>query len=300
MAGPRAPDDQLGLFGGAPPTTTDAPAAAAAPAHTPTTATATATGPLKVATWNVNGIRARHAQVIEWIAREQPDVVCLQEIKAPPAKIPPALVEAVADYHAHWHGEGGYSGVALLLRRARFGDDVAFMHPPLDMEQRLVVATHGDLVFASVYIPNGGKDYKAKLRFLDELIEWAADLHARGQHLVLCGDYNVAHTDNDVHPTERRNVIGQLPAERRRLDALFERGALVDVLRRSAPDDDRLFTWWAPWRQMRERNIGWRLDYIAAARALVDDETHGYAYRDVGTSDHGPVIAHLRATPAPR
>jgi exodeoxyribonuclease-3 len=282
-------EGQLDLFAGAKAT----PATAG-----DTIAPAPREAPLKVATWNVNGIRKRHEEVIDWIAREEPDVVCLQEIKAPAAKVPPALTGAVGAYHAHWHGEGGYSGVALLLRRARFGDAVEFTHPPLDMEQRIVVATVGELVLASVYIPNGGKDYRAKLRFLDELIGWAGEVRAAGRHLVLCGDYNVAHTERDVHPSERRNVVGQLPAERTRLDELFAAGDLVDVLRRSAPEDDRLFTWWAPWRQMRQRNIGWRLDYVAASAALVDDETHCAAYREVGTSDHGPVIAHLR--PAPR
>jgi exodeoxyribonuclease-3 len=255
-------------------------------------------GVLKVATWNVNGIRARHEQVLGWIEQEAPDVVCLQEIKAPADKVPAPLVEGLAGYRAHWHGFKGYSGVALLVRRARFGDEVEFTHPPLDMEQRIVVAAHADLVFASVYVPNGGKDYRAKLRFLDEMIAWAAALHAEGRHLVLCGDFNVAHTDRDVHPDERKAGIGQLPEERRRIDQLLARGGLVDVGRKVAPDDDRLFTWWAPWRNLRQRNIGWRLDYVAASAALVDEHTHCVAYREVGTSDHGPVIAWLRDRPA--
>ncbi len=253
---------------------------------------------MKVATWNVNGIRARHAQVIEWLEREAPDVVCLQETKAPAAKVPVALTGALGEYHAHWHGEGGYSGVALLLRRAHFGAAIEFTHPPFDMEQRIVVAAHADLVLASIYIPNGGKDFKAKLRFLDQLVAWAGELRAAGRHLVLCGDFNVAHTDRDVHPAQRTGGIGQLPEERGRIDRLFAQGGLVDVGRHVAPDDDRLFTWWAPWRNMRPRNIGWRLDYVAASSALVDEHTHCVAYRDVGTSDHGPVIAHLRDTPA--
>lgn len=292
---------QLDLFGGAP-AGDGARAAEARPERVPESASEARSerqeaprlaGPMKVATWNVNGLRKRHEEVRAWIEREQPDVVCLQEIKTPADKVPAALTDALGGYHAHWHGAGGYSGVALLLRRARFGPHVAFTHPALDFEQRIVVAEHGELVLASVYIPNGGKDYKAKLRFLDGLIAWAGELHRAGRHLVLSGDFNVAHTDHDVHPSERREVIGQLPAERARIDRLFADGALVDVLRRSHPDDDRLFTWWAPWRQMRERNIGWRLDVIAAARALVDDDAHAYASRD-GTSDHGPVIAHLR------
>ena len=276
-------DGQIDLFGGG-----AAPRGAGA---------ALRAGPLKVATWNVNGIRARHEQVAAWLEAEAPEVVCLQEIKAPADKVPSALTEAIGGYRAHWHGHKGYSGVALLLRRDRFGDDVAFTHPDLDMEQRIVVASHASLVFASVYIPNGGKDYQAKLQFLDELIAWARGLRAAGRHLVLCGDFNVAHADIDVHPDQRKAGIGQLPAERRRLDKLFADGDLVDVGRLVAPHDDRLFTWWAPWREMRARNIGWRLDYVAASAALVDEETHCAAYRDVGTSDHGPVIAHLRAAP---
>jgi exodeoxyribonuclease-3 len=253
---------------------------------------------MKIATWNVNGIRKRHAEVIEWIEREAPDVVCLQEIKASAEQVPALLVDAVAgSYRAHWHGHKGYSGVALLVKKARFGEAIEFTHPELDMENRIVVAECGALVFASVYIPNGGKDYKAKLTFLDELVTWATELRAREQHLVLCGDFNVAFRDQDVHPLEQRRVVGQLPEERAKLYRLFDQGCLVDVGRKVAPDDDRLFTWWAPWRNLRQRNIGWRLDYVAASAALVDETVTCRAYREVGTSDHGPVIAHLRDAP---
>lgn len=245
-----------------------------------------------VGTWNVNGIRARHAEVLAWIEREAPDVVCLQEIRAPADKVPAALAGALPGYHAHWHGTGGYSGVALLLARARFGDAVTFAHPPFDREQRIVVASHRDLVLASVYVPNGGKDYPAKKRFLEELGDWAAGLHAAGRRLVLCGDLNVARTDADVHPTQRHGGIGQLPEERDLLERFLGAG-LVDVGRWVAPDDDRLFTWWAPWRNQRARNIGWRLDYVCAAASLVGDGVTCTAARDVGTSDHGPVLARL-------
>ena len=250
---------------------------------------------MKVATWNVNGIRARSSQLVHWIDKEEPDVICLQEIKASPAQVP-EQVATLAGYHAHFHGSGGYSGVALLLRTATFGDAPVFVHPPFDLEHRIVVAEVGTVVLASVYVPNGGKDFTAKMVFLRELVAWAAKLHAEHKHLVLCGDYNVARTFVDVHPVLRKPMIGQLPEERALLEELLGHG-LVDVGRHVEPDNDRLFTWWAPWRNMRQRNIGWRLDYIAASRALVDETVHCAAYRDVGTSDHGPVIAHLRDTP---
>lgn len=249
---------------------------------------------MRVATWNVNGIRARSAQVVELLEREAPDVVCLQEIKATPRQVPGDLFVA-ASYHAHWHGHGGYSGVALLLRRDRFAAPV-FTHPHFDMESRIVVAEVGSMVFASVYVPNGGKDFGVKMTFLRELDSWAARLRDEGKHLVLAGDFNVARTDIDVHPTLQKPVIGQLPEERALIESLFSRG-LVDVGRLVAPDDDRLYTWWAPWRKMRERNMGWRLDYVAASAALVGDDVACTSHREVGTSDHGPVIARLLDRP---
>jgi exodeoxyribonuclease III len=252
---------------------------------------------VKIATWNVNGIRARSSQVVHWIDGEEPDVICLQEIKASPHQVPPPL-DQIAGYHAHWHGSGGYSGVALLLRQATFPDAPQFVHPPFDLESRIVVAEVGTFVFASVYVPNGGKDFTAKLVFLTELEAWAGALDAAGKHLVLCGDFNVARSALDVHPTLRKDMIGQSNPERDLIDKLFSHG-LVDVGRHVDPDNDRLFTWWAPWRNSRERNIGWRLDYVAAHHALVDGAVACKSYREVGSSDHAPVIAHLRDTPLP-
>ena len=250
---------------------------------------------MKIATWNVNGIRARAAQVVAWLEAEAPDVACLQEIKASPEQVPDTLT--AVGYHTAWHGHKGYSGVALMLRASRFSRP-AFFHPPFDVENRIVAATVERVTYASVYIPNGGKSYPAKVTFLQGLASWAGELAAAGQHLVLCGDFNVARTDADVHPSERRSIIGQSREERGLVDELFAH-ALVDVGRLVEPDNDRLFTWWAPWRNMRQRNIGWRLDYVAAHAGLVDATVHCAAYRDVGTSDHAPVIAHLRDTPLP-
>jgi len=250
---------------------------------------------VKIATWNVNGIRARSSQVAHWIDGEAPDVICLQEIKAAPAQVP-APLDKIAGYHAHWHGSGGYSGVALLLKEKTFGDRPSFIHPPFDLETRIVVAEVGNFVFGSVYVPNGGKDFKAKMVFLTELEAWAGALEQAGKHLVLCGDFNVARTEMDVHPTLRKDMVGQSSPERDLIEKLFARG-LVDLGRYVDPDNDRLFTWWAPWRNLRQRNIGWRLDYVAAHHSLVDESCTCKSYREVGSSDHAPVIAHLLDTP---
>lgn len=244
---------------------------------------------MKVITWNVNGIRARQAEVSELIAAEQPDVLCLQEIKASPDKVP-ALLVAPEGYWACWHGSGGYSGVALLVSRQAVREPPAFRHPSFDMEHRVVVADLGGLTVASVYVPNGGKDYEAKLRFLDGLAAWVADPAGLAGSLVVCGDLNVAREDRDVHPKERKaDQIGTRQEERDRLASLMEQG-LIDLGRRLDPDNDELFTWWAPWRNLRQRNIGWRIDYVLARGPMAETAVASESRRTYGTSDHAPVV----------
>ena len=180
---------------------------------------------LKIATWNVNGIRARQAQLEEWAAREQPDVVCLQEIKASPDQIPAALCE-MEGYWCYWHGGKGYSGVGLQVRKATFPERPEFVHPPFDVETRVAVARLPGLTVASIYVPNGGKDFPAKMKFLDAMDAWAREAQEAGTPVVLCGDLNVARTERDVHPKERKpRAIGQLPEERELLERIISQRA---------------------------------------------------------------------------
>ena len=245
---------------------------------------------LSVATWNVNGIRARQEQFLSWVERDRPDVICLQEIKAAPAQIAETVCD-LAGYWCYWHGAGGYSGVSLNLRRERFPEPPVYGHPGFDRETRIVTAEVGDLTLASVYVPNGGKDFAAKIEFMTAFEAWAGELARQGRRLVVSGDLNVALTDRDVHPKERKpGVIGQRPEERELLAAIIGQG-LVDVGRAQDPDNDELFTWWAPWRNMRQRNIGWRIDYILASEPLAARATSCQVFPAVGTSDHAPVLA---------
>ena len=242
---------------------------------------------MKIATWNVNGIRARQAQFCEWLERERPDVVCLQELKAEPIQIPDQC--KVADYHTFWHGMRAYSGVSLHIRKGAFETEPAFSHPEFDMESRIVQADVGGLVVASVYVPNGNKDYPAKIDFFRRLIAWAKHLRQQGRELVLCGDMNITRTEMDVHPRERKPLIGQLPEERALFAELLSQD-LVDVGRKLDPENPGVFTWWAPWRNMRQRNIGWRLDYVLASPTIADRAQSCVVQRDFGTSDHAPVV----------
>ena len=245
---------------------------------------------MKIATWNVNGIRARDAQLQEFIERERPDVLCLQELKASLDQLPVWLCQ-LEGYWCYWHGGKGYSGVGLHVRKDAFPAAPIFEHPQFDYEHRIVTAKLPAFTIASIYVPNGGKDFEAKMRFLDALELFAADHEMSEQQLVLCGDFNVARTDMDVHPKERKpRVIGQRPDERELLERIIAHG-LIDVHRKMEPDNPEIFTWWAPWRNMKQRNIGWRLDMVLASRALADTVVSCAVQREFGTSDHGPVVA---------
>jgi len=251
---------------------------------------------MKIATWNVNGIRARQAQLFDWLAAEKPDVVCLQEIKASHDQLTFELRD-MEGYWSYWHGDKGYSGVALLVAKSLAGAMPICSHPGFDFEQRIACGTVsspiGEVMVASVYVPNGGKDFDAKMRFLQALESYVADAKRDGKLLIVCGDLNVALEERDIHPKLRKpGLIGATPEERALLARIISLG-LVDVHRKFEGGNDNLFTWWAPWRQMKERNIGWRIDYVLASTALAERAKSAVVQREVGSSDHGPVVVEF-------
>ncbi|HSN14228.1 MAG TPA: exodeoxyribonuclease III [Anaeromyxobacteraceae bacterium] len=161
------------------------------------------------------------------------------------------------------------------------------------METRIAAADVADLTVASVYVPNGGKDFAAKLRFLEALERWAGEAQAAGRSLLVAGDLNGARTDMDVHAKERKaGVIGQRPDERALVEKLLSHG-LVDVGRMVDPTNENLFTYWAPWRNLRQRNIGWRIDYVVASAPVAGRVRRCTVLADFGTSDHAPVVAEI-------
>jgi exodeoxyribonuclease III len=249
---------------------------------------------VKVATWNVNGIRAREGQLVEWVRRDLPDVICLQEIKATAEQMGETLT-MLPEYWNYWHGgPKGYSGVSLHLRKEVFPIRPEFGHPAFDVESRVVHAKlGGGLVVASVYVPNGGKDYTAKLRFLGAMGEYVEGVLSAGGRLILCGDLNVARSDMDVHPKDRKpGVIGQRADERDLFERVLACG-LDDVARALDPTNENLFTWWPPWRGLRQKNQGWRIDYVLVSGRAGLKATECRVLADVGTSDHAPVVASI-------
>lgn len=248
---------------------------------------------MRLVTWNVNGIRARFAEVAALCQRERPDVLCLQEIKATAAQVPEPLT-GLPGYVGVWHGgPKGYSGVSLHVRREVCAAP-ALTSPRFDVQHRVLELALERLCVLSVYVPNGNLDLAGKLGFLEALRDHVGEARARGEAVIVCGDLNVARHEIDVHPRLRRPVTGQLPVERDLFQQILDRG-LVDLGRHFAPDDDGLYTWWPPWREEKQKNRGWRLDYVLCSAALAERAIGCRVLRDHGTSDHAPVIAELGA-----
>jgi exodeoxyribonuclease III len=258
---------------------------------------------VRVVTWNVNGIRARFGEVVSLCRSEQPDVLCLQELKASPGQIPEPLT-GLPEYINVWHGgPGGYSGVSVHVRRAWTSaaaataagtPSPAFAPPSFDVQYRAIEVALGSGVRAlSLYVPNGNRDLPGKLGFLEALRGHVREARQAGVALLVCGDLNVACSPIDVHETLRdAEAVGQLDEERALLQALFDEG-LVDLGRAFDPDNHGLFTWWPPWREERRKNHGWRLDYILASESLARTATGCRVLADFGTSDHAPVAAEI-------
>ena len=255
----------------------------------------------RLVTYNLNGIRARLPRLIEYLAREQPDIVCLQELKCADDALPIADIEA-AGYHAVWHGQKGFNGVAIL---ARSGDlslrRVGLPGDPDDSHSRYIEAEVDGLVVASIYLPNGNpigtEKFDYKLRWMDRLREHADELLAAERPAVLAGDYNVIPEDRDTF--SRRAMANDAlfqPESQAAYRTIVNRG-WTDALRALHPDQDKLFTFWDYQAGAWQRDAGFRIDHLLcspqAADRLRGAEVHKWARAEEKASDHAPVCIEL-------
>jgi exodeoxyribonuclease-3 len=248
---------------------------------------------MKIVTWNVNGIRARAVALEQWVGVHRPDVLCLQETKAHPDQVPVALRE-MRGYDSYWHGaRGGYSGVSMHVRTSA-GVTPAFSVPHFDEETRILQAAVRGLTILNTYIPLGQKNYRQKLLFLDSLIGYIDALQEAGERVVLCGDLNVAREQIDVHPDlYQEDMLCTRPEEREKLETLSRMG-LTDVFRHHHPRERHAYSWWPYYGAARQRNVGWRIDYIWAPHDLAGTSLACVIHREESSSDHSPVMAEFR------
>lgn len=258
---------------------------------------------MKLATFNLNGIRARLPRLLEWLELEKPDIACLQELKCADESLPIADIEA-AGYGAVWHGQKGFNGVAILarektpdLRRMGLPGD------PDDSHSRYIEAEVDGLVVASIYLPNGNpvgtEKFDYKIRWMERLREHAAELLAVERPVVLAGDLNVVPEDRDVFSVRATQHDALLqPETRAQWRQLLAQG-WTDALRAFHPTDDKLYTFWDYTAGCWQRDAGFRIDHLLcspeAADRLVDAGVDKWARGEEKASDHAPTWVELRS-----
>jgi len=255
---------------------------------------------MKIATYNVNGINGRLPVLLRWLDAARPDIVCLQELKAPDASFPEQPIRDLG-YEAVWHGESRWNGVAILSRAGEIIETRRGLPgDPDDIQSRYIEAAVNGVLIAGLYLPNGnprpGPKYDYKLRWFDRLHAHMADLAPLAAPVIVAGDYNVMPTDIDVYVPERwRDDALFAPEVRAAYARLLDQG-WTDALRHLHPDE-HIYTFWKYWRRSFERDAGLRIDHIllnrpAAARLIhaeVDRTPRGWEK----TSDHAPVWVEL-------
>lgn len=254
---------------------------------------------MKIVTWNVNGIRACERQgLLEWYRGVRPEVLCFQEVRAEPHQLSEAVCRPEAGCIASWHPaeKKGYSGVGAWILREPAEIRLGLGRQEFDSEGRVQVLRYPGFTLFNVYFPNGSRDLSRvpyKLDFYDALLARIQELHAQGERVVVCGDFNTAHQPIDLaNPKANQKTTGFLPEERVKVDEYLKAG-LRDVFRDRHPGEAGHYTWWSNRPGVRERNIGWRIDYFLVSEALVPHVKDTYILPEVKGSDHCPVVLEL-------
>ena len=253
---------------------------------------------MRVTSWNVNGIRAIAKKGFwDWLEVEDPDVLLIQETKANENSLPADLVD-VPGWFVRYHAaeRKGYSGVSIWSRYEPDEWIVGLGDDEFDAEGRALSVVLGDLCISSLYFPNsqdGGKRLDYKLAFNSRLERFCAEQRERGRHVLLGGDFNVAHEEIDIaRPNENAKSPGFLPEERAWFASMVEQG-WVDTWRREHPDARDVYSWWSMRTRARERNLGWRIDYFVCDEDCWSRVNATTVSSEVEGSDHCPVRVEL-------
>ncbi|HNQ04315.1 MAG TPA: exodeoxyribonuclease III [Thiobacillaceae bacterium] len=251
---------------------------------------------MRIVSLNLNGIRSAATKgVYAWLARQQADLVCLQELKAQPADMAAEMLNPPGYYgHFHYAEKKGYSGVGIYARR--LPDEIleGLGIPDIDREGRYIEARFGNLSVVSLYLPSGSSGehrQAAKFLFMDLFFPHLEKLARSGREAILCGDWNIAHRELDLKnwKSNQRNS-GFLPEERAWLGQVFEELGFVDVYRRLHPEHTgEAYTWWSNRGRAWANNVGWRIDYQIATPGIATLARAAWVYKAERFSDHAPL-----------
>lgn len=253
---------------------------------------------MKVVSYNVNGIRAAmNKGLIDWLVKEDPDVICLQEIKALEEQINISEFESIGFKYNYWFSaqKKGYSGVAILSKhepiRVEYGTGISYM----DFEGRNLRLDFEEFSVMSLYLPSGTNldRLEFKLNYMDDFLAYIKELNSKIKNLIIAGDYNICHKAIDIHdPIRNKNVSGFLPVEREWLQKFIDSG-FVDSFREFNSDPHQ-YSWWTYRANARANNKGWRIDYIMVSSDLKSKLNDAAILNDIVHSDHCPITISLK------
>lgn len=252
---------------------------------------------MKIATYNVNGLRSAISKgFFDWLTAANPDVICLQEIKSEASQL------NLEDFRSRGYEpylfsaqKKGYSGVAILSKIKADFVAVGMNHPEYDFEGRNIRVDFGDITILSTYFPSGTtgdvrQDFKMK--FLADFQKYAEELRKERPNLIICGDYNICHRAIDIHnPVSNAKSSGFLPEERDWMEQFLNSGYTDSF--RHLNKDPKHYTWWSFRAGSREKNLGWRIDYVCIANELEARLKNAFILPDAKHSDHCPMMIEL-------
>ena len=256
---------------------------------------------MRITTWNINGLRAGLTKgLLETIRTLDSDVICLQEIKARPEQLDLQASQGIHQMFSHvvWNPalRPGYSGTATWTRINPLSVEIGLGAEEFDNEGRVIISRYPDFILFNIYFPNGQRDLGRvpyKLDFYARLLDICNQLHAQGQNVILCGDFNTAHQEIDLrHPRQNSKATGFLPEERAWVDRYLSQG-FIDGFRKLYPERIE-YTWWTFLANARQNNVGWRLDYFLVSEGLFDRVLDVVHHPQIMGSDHCPVTLILK------
>ena len=253
---------------------------------------------MKLISWDINGIRAAYKKgLYEWLIKEKPDILCVQEIKALPDQIP-TILKNNPEYFVYINSANrkGYSGVATFAKQKPKNVITNFGIDKFDIEGRIMITEFSNFVLLNIYFPNGKKKQERlnyKLDFYNAFLSYTDNIKIKGKNIIVCGDFNTAHKEIDLsRPKQNEKNSGFLPIERLWIDTFIEHGN-VDTFRYFNKEPNQ-YTWWDQKTRSRERNIGWRIDYFFINNGLIPNLSKSFILPEIMGSDHCPIGITLR------